>query len=134
MNFEERWVEFRDEKGVFQKLFCQRKSFKPQLLSTLQLSKVIQKRSMIFAVKIKDLEEDSREEEILRKHPILREYKDILPKELLSMPPRREFDFSIDLVPGAEPISRTPYRMTTIEMEELKVQLNELLVKESSVK
>ena len=77
-------------------------------------------------MKIKDLEEDSIEEEMLRKHPILWEYKDIFPKEILCMPPIREFDLSIDLVLGLEPISRTPYRMTTIEMEELKVQLNEL--------
>ena len=45
------------------------------------------------------------------------------------MPPPREVDFHIDLVPGAEPISREPYKMTTHELEELKVQLEELLEK-----
>ncbi|GLJ50968.1 hypothetical protein SUGI_1085420 [Cryptomeria japonica] len=45
------------------------------------------------------------------------------------MPPRREIDFHIDLVPGAEPVSRAPYRMTTNELNELKIQLEELLEK-----
>lgn len=41
----------------------------------------------------------------------------------------REIDFHIDLVLGAEPISKAPYRMTTNERNELKMQLEELLVK-----
>ena len=45
------------------------------------------------------------------------------------MLPRRAVDFHIDLVPGAEPISRAPYRMTTNELNELKIQLEELLEK-----
>ena len=45
------------------------------------------------------------------------------------MPPQREIDFTIDLVPGTGPISKTPYRMAPMEMEELKSQLDELLDK-----
>ena len=43
------------------------------------------------------------------------------------MPPERELDFTIDLKPGTEPIARTPYRMSTPELQELKMQLKELL-------
>ena len=43
------------------------------------------------------------------------------------MPPQREIDFIIELVPGAEPVSRTPYRMAPAELKELKIQLQELL-------
>ena len=45
------------------------------------------------------------------------------------MPPPREVDFHIDLVLRAKPISRAPYKMTTHELEEIKVQLEELLEK-----
>ena len=60
---------------------------------------------------------------------IICEFKDVFPEELLGMPPKRDVDFSIDLVPGIEPISKAPYRMTPREMEELKVQLGEFLDK-----
>ena len=62
-------------------------------------------------------------------HPLLREYVDVFPDEIPGMPPQRDIDFRIDLVPGAEPISRAPYRMTTQELSELKLQLEELLAK-----
>lgn len=41
----------------------------------------------------------------------------------------KEFDFSIDIILGLEPISNVPYRMTTIDLMELKAQLEELLSK-----
>jgi hypothetical protein len=43
------------------------------------------------------------------------------------MPPKREFEFTIDLEPGTEPVARTPYWMSTPELQELKMQLKELL-------
>jgi hypothetical protein len=58
---------------------------------------------------------------------VVKEYQDVFPTELTSVPPYREVEFTIDLVPGAEPVSRTSYRMTPIELKELKKQLEELL-------
>jgi len=51
------------------------------------------------------------------------------PEELPGLPPPREIDFEIELVPGAQPISKTPYRMAPTELKELKTQLDELLQK-----
>ena len=48
---------------------------------------------------------------------------DVFPDELPGLPPLREVEFSIDLVPGASPISKAPYRMAPVELEELKKQL-----------
>jgi hypothetical protein len=45
------------------------------------------------------------------------------------LPPRREIDFSIDLVPRATSVSKTPYRMSTLELKELQMQLEEFLKK-----
>ncbi|GAU29982.1 hypothetical protein TSUD_360970 [Trifolium subterraneum] len=61
--------------------------------------------------------------------PIVREYMDVFPEEINSLPPEREIEFSIDLVPGSQPISVAPYRMSPLELRELKSQLEELLQK-----
>ena len=50
-------------------------------------------------------------------------------KELPGLPPQREIEFSIDVVPGATPASITLYRMAPMELKELKLQLKELLKK-----
>jgi hypothetical protein len=65
----------------------------------------------------------------LEDHPILREYKDVFPEEVPGLPLRRDIDFSIDLTPGVVPASRTPYRMSTVEIVELKLQLKEMMDK-----
>ena len=61
--------------------------------------------------------------------PVVKEFPDVFPDELLWLPPNREIEFSIDLVPGTAPISITPYRMAPAELEELKIQLQELVNK-----
>ena len=48
---------------------------------------------------------------------------------LRALPPDREVEFTIDLIPGTEPISIPPYRMAPAELRELKAQLEELLSK-----
>jgi hypothetical protein len=53
---------------------------------------------------------------------LVKEFADVFPEELPGMPPERELDFTIDLKPGTELIARTPYRMSTPELEELTMQ------------
>ena len=57
------------------------------------------------------------------------EYEDVFPDELPRLPPQRVVDFGIELHPGTSPISMTPHRMTPVELQELRVQLQELLDK-----
>ncbi|XP_071917076.1 uncharacterized protein [Coffea arabica] len=59
--------------------------------------------------------------------PIISEYLDVFSEELGSLPPEREIEFKVDLVPGTTPISKTSYRMAPAEFKELKVQLQDLL-------
>ena len=61
--------------------------------------------------------------------PVVREFKDVFPEELPGLPPHRDVWFEIDLISGAKPVSREPYRMAPIELTELKKQLQELLDK-----
>ena len=52
--------------------------------------------------------------------PIVREFLEVFPEDISDLPPKREIEFSIDLVPGDGPISIAPYRMSPIELAELK--------------
>ncbi|MCQ8064026.1 reverse transcriptase domain-containing protein, partial [Salmonella enterica] len=61
--------------------------------------------------------------------PVICEYPDVFPEDLPGMPPDREVEFSIELVPGTAPISKRPYRMPPAELAELKTQLHDLLEK-----
>ena len=61
--------------------------------------------------------------------PTVSGFPDVFPKELPGLPPQREIEFAIDVVPGATPASITPYRMAPLELKELKLQLQELLEK-----
>ncbi|XP_074267457.1 uncharacterized protein LOC141590795 [Silene latifolia] len=56
-------------------------------------------------------------------------YADVFPDELPGIPPERDVEFAIDLVPGTGPIAKAPYRMAPIELQELKKQLDEMIEK-----
>ena len=60
---------------------------------------------------------------------MLQEFKDVFLDEIPGLPPKRDIDFTIELLLGVAPMSKTPYRMSTPEMLELKMQLQELLEK-----
>ena len=59
--------------------------------------------------------------------PIVREFPDVFSEELITLPPEREVEFVVKLLPEAAPISKTPYRMSPAELQELKSQLQKLL-------
>ena len=53
--------------------------------------------------------------------PTVSDFPDVFPEELLGLPPHREIEFAIDVVPGATPASITPYKMAPLELKELKL-------------
>ena len=65
----------------------------------------------------------------LEDYQVLQEFKHVFPDEIPMLPPKRDIDFTIELVLGVAPVSKTPYKMSTPEMLELKMQLQELLEK-----
>ena len=66
------------------------------------------------------------EAKIVEEVTVVNEYPDVFPEELPGMPPDRDVEFVIDLLPGTGPIAKRPYRMSVDELEELKRQLKEL--------
>ncbi|GKC28398.1 hypothetical protein Tco_1035692, partial [Tanacetum coccineum] len=57
------------------------------------------------------------------------EFPEVFPNDLPRLPPPRQVEFRIELVPRAAPVARAPYRLTPSEMKELCDQLKELLEK-----
>ncbi|GJS17170.1 putative reverse transcriptase domain-containing protein [Tanacetum coccineum] len=70
--------------------------------------------------------EKKPDEKRLEDIPVVREFPEVFPKDLPSLPPVRQIEFQIDLIPGATPVARAPYRLAPSEMQELSDQLQEL--------
>ena len=114
-------IDCREKKLLFSS------SEEPELLSPHGVMKEIQNGAqcyMIFAMM------EVKKEERITVIPVVREFEDVFPEEVPSLPPRREVEFSIDLVPGAGPVSIASYRMAPAELVELKKQIEELLEKQ----
>nr|GFB47279.1 reverse transcriptase domain-containing protein [Tanacetum cinerariifolium] len=69
---------------------------------------------------------DKSEEKRLENVPIVRDFSEVFLEDLLGLPPTRQVEFQIDLIPGAAPVARAPYRLAPSEMKELLDQLQEL--------
>ncbi|XP_024989254.1 uncharacterized protein LOC112523815 [Cynara cardunculus var. scolymus] len=59
--------------------------------------------------------------------PTVRDFPEVFPNELPGLPPQRQVEFHIELVLGAAPVAKSPYRLAPSEMQELSEQLQELL-------
>ncbi|GJY26366.1 putative reverse transcriptase domain-containing protein [Tanacetum coccineum] len=78
--------------------------------------------SEITSKKVENKSEEKRLEDV----SIVREFPKVFPEDLPRLPPTRQVEFHIDLVPGAAPVARAPYRLAPAEMQELSTQLQEL--------
>nr|GFC00355.1 putative reverse transcriptase domain-containing protein [Tanacetum cinerariifolium] len=95
-----------------------------QIISALQAHTLLSHGCEGFLATIHDTTSDVPS---IHDQPIVFEFPDVFPDELPGIPPVREVEFIIELIPGAEPISKAPYSMALIELKELKDQLQELL-------
>nr|GEZ43551.1 putative reverse transcriptase domain-containing protein [Tanacetum cinerariifolium] len=95
-----------------------------QIISALQARTLLYHGCEGFLATIHDM---TSEIPTIHDQPIVSEFPDVFPDELPGIPPVREVEFNIELIPGAEPISKAPYRMAPVELKELKDQLQELL-------
>ena len=99
-------------------------------ISALQLKRAVRKGCKAYAVTITDEEGKTETDKLkIEDIPVLKEYTDVFPEEIPGLPPRRELDFTIELVPGAVPSSKASYRMNILELNELKPQLKNLIDK-----
>ncbi|KAI3822276.1 hypothetical protein L1987_09865 [Smallanthus sonchifolius] len=96
------------------------------IISCMKAWKFLKKGSYAFLANVVE----KRSEELkIQDIPIVRDYPEVFPKDLPGLPTSRQVEFRIDLVPGAAPIARSPYRLAPSELQELSNQLQELLEK-----
>ncbi|GJR17339.1 putative reverse transcriptase domain-containing protein [Tanacetum coccineum] len=97
------------------------------IISCTKTQKYMEKGFSIFLAHVTAKEvEDKSEKKRLEDVPIVRDFPEVFPEDLPGLPPTRQVEFQIDLVPGAAPIARAPYRLAPSEMKELSEQLKEL--------
>ncbi|XP_070032779.1 uncharacterized protein [Nicotiana tomentosiformis] len=87
---------------------------------------MVEKGCDAYLVYVRDVDVDIP---IVESVSIVRDFSDVFPADLPGMPPDRDIDFDIDLLPGTQPISIPTYRMAPAELNELKEQLQEPLDK-----
>jgi hypothetical protein len=63
------------------------------------------------------------------RQPVVFDFQEVFPDDIIDLPPERQVEFAIELVPGTRPVSMAPYRMFVSELGELKKQLEEFLEK-----
>ncbi|XP_070025994.1 uncharacterized protein [Nicotiana sylvestris] len=97
-----------------------------RFISYLKARKMISKGYIYHLVQVKDA---YAQIPTLQSIPIVNEFPEVFPEDLPRIPPDREIDFGIDLLPSTKSISIPPYRMAPTELKELKVQLKDLLDK-----
>ncbi|GJS69321.1 putative reverse transcriptase domain-containing protein [Tanacetum coccineum] len=97
------------------------------IISCTKVQKYLLKGSHVFLAHVTTKEiEDKSEKKRLKDVPIVKYFPDVFPEDLLGLPQTRQVEFHIDLVPGAAPVARAPYRLAPSEMKELADQLQEL--------
>jgi hypothetical protein len=92
----------------------------------MQLKKCYRKSYQLFTAHMEESPKDKLPN--LEDHSVLKYFEDVF-KEIPRLPPKRDIDFSINLIPGAAPVSKTPYRMSTSELKELQMHIEEMLKK-----
>ncbi|GJX10468.1 putative reverse transcriptase domain-containing protein [Tanacetum coccineum] len=97
------------------------------IISCTKTHKYLLKGHNVFLAHVTTKEtEDKSGEKRLEDVPIVRDFPEVFPEDLPGLPPTRQVEFQIDLMPGAAPVARAPYRLAPSEMKELSEQLQEL--------
>ncbi|XP_070019964.1 uncharacterized protein [Nicotiana sylvestris] len=84
-----------------------------RFISYLKAAKMIKKGCIYHLVRVMDTNAEALS---LESVPVVNEFLDFFPDKLLGIPPDREIDFGIDVIPGTQPISIPPYRMAPAEL------------------
>ncbi|KAF5803619.1 putative nucleotidyltransferase, Ribonuclease H [Helianthus annuus] len=98
----------------------------PVICTMLEAHKLMKHGCKAFMVYASETEKELLK---IRDVPVVRDYEDVFPEELPGIPPEREVEFGIELIPGAKPVAKAPYRLAPSELQELMSQIQEFLDK-----
>ncbi|GKB67727.1 reverse transcriptase domain-containing protein [Tanacetum coccineum] len=97
-----------------------------EVISSIRTQKYIDQGCQVFLIQMMKEEETKILERRIKDVPVVRDFPEVFPKDLPGLPPTRQVEFHIELIPGATPVARAPYRLAPAEMKELAEQLKEL--------
>nr|GEZ52280.1 putative reverse transcriptase domain-containing protein [Tanacetum cinerariifolium] len=94
------------------------------IISCIKTQKYLLKGCHVFLAHVTTRKaEDKSKEKRLKDVPIVRDFLEVFPEDLSGIPPTRQLEFQIDLIPSVAPVAWAPYRLATFEMKELSDQL-----------
>ncbi|PKU76330.1 hypothetical protein MA16_Dca025119 [Dendrobium catenatum] len=111
-------VKFKFPEGELK--FYGERGISSMIITYMKAYKFVSKGCQCFLTQVNDTNKEVKE---LKDIPVIREYPEVFLDDLSGLPPEREIDFTIELIPGSEPVARAPYRMAVKELQELKGQL-----------
>ncbi|GKE90209.1 putative reverse transcriptase domain-containing protein [Tanacetum coccineum] len=94
------------------------------LISCIKTERYISRGCQVFIAQVMEKKSDEKRLEDI---PVVREFSEVFPEDLPGLPLVRQVEFQIDLIPGAAPVARAPYKLAPSEMQELSDQLQELV-------
>nr|GEW15501.1 putative reverse transcriptase domain-containing protein [Tanacetum cinerariifolium] len=94
-----------------------------KVISCIKARKYIKRGSQLFIAQVTEKEPTKKQ---LQDMPVICNFPEVFPDDLPGLPPPRQVEFKIELIPGAASVSRAPYRLAPSELKELSDQLKEL--------
>eukprot|EP00253_Pinus_taeda_P020887 PITA_20887 len=120
VDYKTKIIYFRDHLGNRKEMQGIKRPVQVRPITASQLVKCIRKGCQVYAIQV-GYADSKNKTAILNNIPVIQEFTDVFPEEIPGLPPRRNIDFTIELVPGAAPVSWAPYRMSVPELTELKM-------------
>ena len=92
------------------------------MVTIMQAKHSCKKGCVMFVLHISSVKgKEVEDADVLNRYPMLQKFQDVFLEDITEFPPHRKVYFSIELVPRAAPASKAPYRMSTLELVELKL-------------
>ena len=123
-------IECVDDNGEPRVLHGNKKATSVRMVKTMQEKCSHGKGCMLFIVhSSSDKGKEVEGAGVLSRYLVLQQFNDVFCEDILEFPPHREVEFSMELVPGEAPASKSPYKIRTPELDELELQLKEMVEK-----
>ncbi|GJV82171.1 putative reverse transcriptase domain-containing protein [Tanacetum coccineum] len=94
-----------------------------EVISSIRTKRYIEKGCQVFIHQVTEKEEAEIPKKRIEDVPVVRDFPEVFPEDLPGLPPTRQVEFHIQLIPGAAPVARAPYHLAPTEMKELAEEL-----------
>ena len=109
----ENFIYYRMHDGTRKEIQGIRKPLQLHPITTSQMNKCIRKGCQLYVIQVGYA--DSKEKSLTMENiPVVQEFLDVFPENIPGLPPKRDIDFTIELILGASPVSRAPYIMSVL--------------------